>query len=124
MAVKQQLWIPGQLPGLNEVVAAAKGFGGRGIGYSNLKDAWTTTVWALAKRERLIPVASAALTFTWFERSRRRDPDNFSAAKKFCLDGLVKAGVLPDDGWDEIVSFTDRWRLAPEAPGVMVTIES
>jgi hypothetical protein len=123
--VFQQLWIPGPLPGLNEVIAAAKGFRGRGIGYSNMKSAWTTTVWALSKKARLVPVASARLTFTWFERSRRRDPDNFSSAgKKFILDGLVKAGVLPEDGWDEIVGFVDRWHLAPKAPGVMVTIES
>lgn len=124
VAVIQELWIPGILPGLNEVVAAAKGFKGRGIGYSNMKAAWTATVWALAKRERLVPVASARLMFTWHEKSRRRDPDNFSAAKKFILDGLVKAAILPDDGWDEIISFADRWRLDPKAPGVMVWIES
>lgn len=37
--------------------------------------------------------------FLWTEPNRRRDPDNIQATGvKFILDGLVRAGVLPDDG--------------------------
>jgi Holliday junction resolvase RusA-like endonuclease len=56
------------------------------------------------------------------EASRRRDPDNFAAAKKFILDGLVQAGVLADDGWDEVVGFDESWIVDKEKPGVLVTI--
>jgi Holliday junction resolvase RusA-like endonuclease len=58
----------------------------------------------------------------WFERNRRRDKDNIAFAKKFLLDGLVKAGVLADDGWDEINDIRDRFAIDPKHPRVEVII--
>lgn len=113
------LWVPGPLPGMNEMVASAKGGGGTGRGYSALKRRWTDSVMLLAKRLPHFPRAS--LTFTWYERERRRDPDNIAAAKKLILDGLVAAKVLPGDGWNYVAGFRDEWLLAKKA-GVMVTL--
>lgn len=121
--VTQELWIPGPLPGLNELLAAARSTRGRGSAYATLKRQWSNTVWAHAKAARLKPVADAVLSFEWREKDRRRDPDNVSSAgRKLILDGLVKAGVLSGDGWAGIDSFSDVWFVDALAPGVLVRI--
>lgn len=123
--MRQRLWVPGPIPSLNELIAAAKGGGGTGRAYSRLKAEWKEKVWALAKSERLQPMVQAWITWNWYETSRRRDPDNFvGAGKKLILDGLVMAKVLPDDGWDELLGFTDHWRWRPAGPGVQVILSS
>lgn len=122
-ALRQQLWIDGALPGMNEVIAAAKGCGGSGALYAKMKKEQTERIAWLAKAAKLRPVQRARFVFAWSERSKRRDPDNFVAARKFVLDGLVVAGVLPGDGWDCVVGFHDTWVSQPERPGVLVVIE-
>ncbi len=126
------LWVPGPLPGLNELIEAAKGAAGRGARYAKLKRQWTETVWALALSARIHRPGPfdrpVVLTFDWIEKDRRRDPDNVAAGgRKLILDGLVTAGVLKGDGWRWIRSWHDRWRVADEVvcgkgPGVGVTI--
>jgi hypothetical protein len=120
--LRQTLWIPDRLPGLNEVIAAAKGRGGRGHAYAKMKRDLGEFVWANAKAARLRPVRRARLHFLWVEKDRRRDPDNVSSAgRKFILDGLVKAGVLPGDGWAAIESWSDTFTVDAKH-GVAVTI--
>lgn len=55
----------------------------------------------LAARVQMLPCFDGLTDFyfLWTEPNRRRDPDNIQATGvKFVLDGLVRAGVLPDDG--------------------------
>lgn len=119
------LWIPGPLPGMNDLIAAAKGAGGTGRAYSRLKRQWTEAVWALAKARRVPFFGRAHLVFEWREKNCRRDPDNIAAAKKLVLDGLVQAGVLTGDGWSYVSGWTDRFRVVPAGmrAGVMVTLK-
>ena len=122
--MKYELWIPGPLPSMNELIDAAKGNGGRGIGYARIKRAWTDTVCLLAKAAHIPPMRRVRLHCIWHERNKRRDPDNIvGAGLKVVCDGLVAAGVLPGDGWDHIVAFVDEWRVS-KTPGVFVEIES
>jgi len=66
---------------------------------------------------------SSYFIFEWKERDRRRDPDNIAAAgRKLILDGLVLAGVLPDDGWNHVLGWTDRFEVDRERPGVLVEL--
>lgn len=123
------LWVPGPLPSLNELIAAAKGSGGRGRAYARIKRQWTQDIWAWAKAARLPAFrGGVTLSFHWFERNRRRDPDNVAAGgRKLILDGLVAAGVLPGDGGRTVLHWTDRFDLAGAGgqnlgPGVGVTI--
>lgn len=120
----QFLWVPGPLPGLNELIAAAKGAKGRGVAYARLKREWTARIAMLAKSERLHPVGPGAyLRFRFLERDRRRDPDNIAAgARKLILDGLVEAGVLSGDGWDGVSGWADMWDIGEFAVGVQVEI--
>lgn len=124
--MRRELWIPGPLPGLNELLAAAGGSGGRRAGYARIKRQWTETVWALARNagiHRPGPFESQVeIDFEWMERDRRRDPDNVAAGgRKLALDGLVKAGVLMGDGWKHVHGWTDKFFVG-SVPGVNVTI--
>ena len=54
---------------------------------------------------------------------RRRDPDNLAGALKPVMDGIVDAGVIPDDSWEHVAGVAlsiarpdtglreHRWRL-------------
>jgi hypothetical protein len=125
-ATSATLWIPGPLPGMNDVIDAAKGSGGRGKDYSVMKRTWSEIVWAEALRARIQrpgPFAGPVhVRFLWVERDQRRDKDNIAAAKKFVLDGLVTALVLRSDGWDGVASFSDEFAVDAARPGVHVTI--
>ena len=59
----------------------------------------------------------------WFCRNRRKDPDNISSAgRKIILDGLVTAGILQDDGWKQVSSFTDNFEIDAVNPRIEVII--
>lgn len=48
------------------------------------------------------PLERAKVDITYyFPNKRRRDPDNYSG--KFILDGLVRAGVLADDSFNNVI---------------------
>ena len=70
-------------------------------------------------REIIFPVR---VEITWYEKDRRRDPDNIGSAKKYILDSLVEAGVFPDDGWKYIKGFTDNFEIDKYRPRIEVTI--
>lgn len=64
------------------------------------------------------------VTYTWYEKDRRRDLDNISSFdRKVIQDALVKAGVLRNDGWKEIRGFSDRFAVDAENPRIEVEIE-
>ena len=91
--------------------------------YAKEKRRLTQAVALLAKVQQLKPVKRAVIRFTWYEKNKRRDPDNISAAgKKPILDGLVEAGVLKDDGWSVIQGLEDRFIIDKVWPRVEVTI--
>jgi hypothetical protein len=116
------VWIPGPLPGMNEMIAAAKGSGGRGRAYSAMKKKWSAEAAsrAIGKERHL---GRVLVSFAWYEPNRKRDLDNVAAAKKFILDGLVTAGVIKSDGWSTIAALEDDFYVNENRPGCLVTIE-
>lgn len=114
-----ELWVPGVLPDLNKALAAARSARGRYSGYARLKK--DATDWVALHARALPAFRRVRMEFTWHEPNRRTDPDNLISAKKFILDGLVQAGVLPGDGWENIASFgEERWFVVARDPGVLV----
>jgi len=117
-----RFWIPGPLPNLNEVLSAAKGYGGRGFGYAKLKRQWTQTVSLHALAAGLKHMDRACFEFRWVESNQKRDPDGIAAGgRKVIFDGLVLARVLDNDGWKQIAGWTDTFEVGPK-PGVEITI--
>lgn len=120
-----ELWIPGPLPGLNELLRAAKSGHGKGNAYSRLKADWGTTVITHAKAARLKPMdGPVTVSFVWREKNKRRDIDNVAGGgTKLVLDGLVKAGILAGDGWRDVYSIEHRFAVDAKNPGVLVQLD-
>ena len=127
----QTFFIPGPLPGLNELIDAAQSRArtwGRSRrqwnGYANLKkQQGETAYWQLLK-QHMQPMRRVRLTFVWQERNRFRDPDNIAAGgRKIILDAMVKAKILNDDGWRQIDGWSDHWVVVNDSPGVTVRMD-
>jgi len=76
------------------------------------------------RRYAIQPVQRVSFVFVWHELHRQRDPDNFtSGGRKIILDALVEAGILANDGWKQIVGWSDQWVVNKEQSGVLVEME-
>ncbi len=62
------------------------------------------------------------LDFEWYVKDRRRDPDNIAFARKFIMDGLVAANVLPNDTWQYVAGFRDSFAIDSQDPRVEIII--
>lgn len=89
--------IPVKFPSLNEYINAERRH--RMIA-ANMKKKFTKLVeqYATAAQYQVPTAFPVAIRFIVHEENKRRDIDNVSAMVcKFSLDGLVNAGILPDD---------------------------
>lgn len=114
------LTIPGRLPGLNEYTAANRTSPHKGAKMK--QDSQYTIMWHIrAQLHKLRIEKPVFLLFTFYEQDRRRDRDNVSSyARKVIQDALVKAGTLPDDGWDNVTGYLDRFEVDPDNPRIVV----
>jgi len=95
-----RIWIPTKFPNLNDYVnrERANRFAG-----AKMKKDWTrlvesASILALELGQKYDGFYPATIHFIIHEPNKRRDVDNVSAfVGKVSLDGMVKAGVLPDD---------------------------
>lgn len=116
-----RLVIHRSLPGLNEYIAAERS--NRHVAAKMKKQIEHEIIMEakiqLKKKKFDKPVS---MIYCWYEKDKRRDKDNISFARKFIQDSLVKNGNLKNDGWKEIDSFSDEFRVDKENPRVEVLI--
>lgn len=82
-----------EYPSLNEYIKAERS---NKFQAASLKKEYTCKTMAAVLRYKGLVTRKADIHFEW-HTSRRVDPDNLDFARKFILDGLVRAGVLIDD---------------------------
>ena len=114
-----KLTIPGSFPNLNEIIKASKAHYRR---YSGLKKQYTQIVVCETKAQRVPKMGRIDAVFTWYCKDKRQDKDNIMTGQKFIFDGLVKAGVLENDGWKHIGDITHRFEVDKEHPRVEVEL--
>lgn len=73
-----------------------------------------------AMNQGLRLVVPCHLRFTWYCKDKRQDPDNIAFQKKFILDGMVQAKLIPDDGWNQILGFKDCFEVDRKHPRVVI----
>ena len=114
--------IRGRMPSLNEYVdrERANRFAGAKMKRAETERAGLE---AVAQGVPRFP-GPVAVTFTWVEANRRRDLDNVAFAKKFILDGLVRAGVIDSDSPRHVVALEDRFACDPARPRIEVEVVS
>lgn len=82
---------------------------------SKIKREWTEIVKMLALAHKLKPMESPVMVSIAFHvKNKKRDKDNLLINTKFILDGLVAAGVLKNDGWDDISHIIFNWFIDKE----------
>lgn len=116
--------VQGRMQALNDYTKANRGAKGKFYG-NKMKQFQTNDVFEQIQKLGDFPKFTKPVTieFHWVEINAKRDPDNFIFAKKFVLDGMVKAGMLSNDGMKNIAGFVDSWEVQPETNGgVIVTI--
>ena len=118
----QRFFIPGQLPSLNEVLAAAVKRRGKWNAYNDLKASYGEYIQTIIRKAKLTPIQRANISFCWVEQSQRRDKDNVRMAAKFILDALVVTKILPNDGWKQIGTLSDTFEVDGSKPGVYVEL--
>lgn len=126
----QRLWLPGTAPGLNEILDACVASTGlikghkRYNAYGQMKATWRDRVCMMARVQKLQPVECGYFTYLIREPNRRRDPSNIAAgAVKLIEDGLIEAGIIPNDGWACVLGYAPYWVVSdPRHVGVTVFI--
>ncbi len=114
--------IPGRFPGMNEIIKAAKKGKGKYQPYAIMKEEYTNIVAWLAKK--LPKYERVKIYITWYEPNARRDPDNITGGQKFILDGLVRAGTIPNDSQKYIANIMHKFEVDREEPRVEVELEN
>jgi Holliday junction resolvase RusA-like endonuclease len=116
----QQLKILNWTPDLNTYILKERG---NRYAAANYKKEWTEVAKMEALAQKLKPIKGKVnIDFFWYMADRRRDKDNISFTRKFIMDGLVWAGVLENDGWDDIGNFKDIFQLGTKAQKPFVNV--
>jgi Holliday junction resolvase RusA-like endonuclease len=116
--------IPGQLPGMNEIIKAAKSHFGS---YSKLKKEYSESIIncilaGAMKTNRCIFSCQVDVNITWHCANKRRDPDNIMAGTKFILDALQVSGVIKNDNWNGIRRIAHEITLDRKNPRIEVEL--
>ena len=111
--------IPGRLPGANDYIAANRTnrYGAAKI----KKDVEEPIMWCVARMPKI--TKPVIIHLNWIEPNARRDLDNIAFGKKFIMDALQKAGVLPNDNRNYVRGFTDSFAIDKENPRIEMRIE-
>ena len=114
-----KLIIPGELTDLNAYIDAERS---NKFKASKIKKEMTEwCMWAaMTVNTKVKP--PVIIKFKWITKNEMKDPDNVAFAKKFILDGFVRAGLLPNDGRKQIKGFTDEFDVDKQNPRVEVEI--
>lgn len=119
--MNQIFTIPGRLPGVNDYTRANRGNRYQG---AKLKKEAQAVVCCAIREAGLTPVKRPFYVHcTWIEPNMRRDKDNIRFGVKFVLDALQETGVIENDGWREVVGFSDRFQVNSKDPRIIVEIE-
>lgn len=119
------VWIPGRLPGLNELLSSKSSQQGNWNAYNDTKRRWYGLIKLLAQANRLEPVGPGYWTFLFCEENRRRDPDNVvSGGVKLLFDSLVGAGVMKGDSWAHVLGYVGYWGQFSGRVGCLVHFDA
>ena len=140
--IHNAFFVPGKVPSLNELLDAKGGTKdkrkllilrhlpkkGKRVpewvhAYNDIKQSWKRrTIEAIGTP--FVRVKACYFGYVVVEQDKRRDPSNIcSSAIKFIEDGIVEAGVMRDDGWENVLGIRPHWIHRPNhEPGIYVVM--
>lgn len=116
------LVIPGRLDNLNDYISAERS--NRYKGAKLKSDNEQAVIYAIRNCLRGVKIDKPVfMEYLWVEKNRRRDLDNISSfGRKVIQDSLVNSHVLKNDGWKEIIGFSDSFDVDSGNPRIEVKI--
>lgn len=117
------LIIKGKLDNLNDYITACRSsrYAGAELKRKN-EDAVLCAIYEQLGRTRI--KKKIKMQYKWYEPNSRRDLDNISSfGRKVIQDALVNAKIITDDGWKNIIGFSDEFYVDKENPRIEVVIE-
>lgn len=118
--MKQILIIPNRLPGLNDIILDART---NKFKSAMQKRKYTDFIINIINFQNIKSFDKKVfISFTWYEKNMKRDPDNIVVGKKYILDALVRSGIIKNDGWENISGFQDKWKVDKKNPRTEVEI--
>lgn len=121
--MKYLLIIHGKLNNLNDYIKAMNRSRYEG---SDLKSKNEAKVMQEIYRQfgRLRITKPVRMQYTWYEPNKQRDKDNISSfGRKVIQDALVKTKVLQNDGWKNVIGFSDEFDVDTKNPRIEVLIK-
>lgn len=113
-----EIHIKGKLPSLNEYVRLCRANKyGAGSAVKRIEHGIMLQIGM-----RKLITKPVFIHFQWHEKNRRRDKDNVAFAKKFLLDALQYANILPNDNNRYIMGFSDGFDYGNKENGVTMYI--
>lgn len=124
MMIRGEFWVPGTLPGWNDLLNERAKFNKKWNGYTQAKRDAEKEIGnhILGAGLPRFP-AGVRIWYDFHEPTRRRDPSNFAGgAIKLIEDTLVRCGIIKGDGWEHMLAIYLNWRHDKDNPGIRVTI--
>lgn len=120
--MEQKFIIRGSLPGLNEYINAERTNRYKGAELKSRAESIVLhSLRSLGKWRAESPVY---MVYHWYCADRRRDKDNISSfGRKVIQDALVRAKIIKNDGWNDIIGFEDVFYIDKKNPRIVVEIE-
>lgn len=116
-----RLIVKGQIIGLNEYVRLCRG--NKYAAAKSKKDIESVIMFCIKTQLKNVKFEKPVfLSFYWYAKNKKHDPDNIAFAKKFFFDALVKSGTISNDGWANIAGFKDSFFIDKFNPRVEVEI--
>ena len=114
--------IPFTLPGLNDYIEAERQHRQKA---AKMKREWQSHVFMILRRQLRRPLREpVTMHYLWVEKDRRRDKDNIAAfGRKVIQDALVQGHYLRNDGWNNIVRFSDDFTVDKARPRIVIEIK-
>lgn len=114
------------MPGFNQILNSAKTYGYRSKtkihnSYTSMRKKWINRLCFEIKERKILPVDKVYVNLVWFEKNKKRDPDNIASFIKFIFDALQKGEVLKNDGWNEIIGWENKFEISDKR-GVKVRL--
>lgn len=115
----EKIIIEGRLPGLNEIIDAAKQHYSE---YSDMKRIYSEIIKIGAVKQSKLKYSKINIEILWVEPNMKRDKDNIAAGVKFILDGLVDAAVISEDGWKQVSNIKHSFDVDNNNPRIEINI--
>lgn len=91
--------------------------------YNQLKQDWSRKICSHVTKVGFNTCKEAYFHYLLVEPNVKRDPSNIAAAAaKFIEDGLIKAGVIENDGWKQVLGLMPYWILDRDSSGTVYLV--